>query len=398
MSRLISGLADILAPMGVEEFLSDHHLKRPVHIPGSPEKFASVMDWDMLSGLLCQNGLWTGSALQMVMDKRTLETREYCRPGVDRTGNVVPMADIDQVGAWLRRGASLVLNDIDSLTPGVKAVAAALEEGVGGKAQANLYCSWNAHQAFDSHFDTHDVYAIHVAGEKAWKIYQCPIPDPIAHPSFKHFGQEFHDRTKGEISFEVTMRPGDMLYLPRGWYHDALAVSPGTIHIAFGLTSVIGLDLVSMLFERAVADPLFRRTLPRPGGEHAAALADHMAALGDRVAEVMRDPAMIEQARRYVEAYRYSRASIRLPDDALERRWRRLATKLKVVERKQGSLLTDGSRAVPIPPGMEKPIAWMLDRETFIERELFAAHPVLHEAGLRKLLADMQAMKVIGPG
>src|SRR3546814_12960582 len=34
----------------------------------------------------------------------------------------------------------------------------------------------------------------------------------------------------------IRMQPGDLLYIPRGRYHDALASENGALHIAFGVT------------------------------------------------------------------------------------------------------------------------------------------------------------------
>src|SRR5690606_26155707 len=135
------------------------------------------------------------------------------------------MPDPAKVKAWLRRGASMVCNDIDQLTPELRAVASPLETSLNAKGQANLYCSWKAHPAVRTHFDTHEVFAVHVAGRKTWKLYGRSIDDPIAHPYFKSLPQEYHNTHRGPLTQEVTLEPGDLLYLPRGWYHDALATS-----------------------------------------------------------------------------------------------------------------------------------------------------------------------------
>jgi ribosomal protein L16 Arg81 hydroxylase len=58
------------------------------------------------------------------------------------------------------------------------------------------------------------------------------------------------------------LKPGDILYLPRGQYHDALATGAASVHLAVGATEPIGIDLLSLLFEDAVGDPAFRRRLP----------------------------------------------------------------------------------------------------------------------------------------
>jgi bifunctional lysine-specific demethylase and histidyl-hydroxylase MINA len=390
----ISTFADLLAPMAPEEFFSEYHGRKPLHVRGAGGKLADVMSWRDLTGLLNQTSLWTSRTLELLLDRRKLEPKEYCLPSLDLEGREMMLADIEQVGRWLRRGASMVLNDIDALTPPLKRVAGLLEETLGGKAQANLYCSWKEHQAFDSHFDTHDVYALHVEGEKTWRIYGRHFEDPIAHPSFKGLGKPFHDAHKGPLTQEVTLRPGDLLYIPRGWYHDALASSETSVHIAFGVTGVIGLDLLRLLFERAVQDPLFRRTVPRPGKGNE--LGEHLSALAGRLAELAREPETVSRFERHMEEFRYRRGTITLPDDALEARWR-VRPGIALLARPDGPHLGDARRSVRIPPGMEKPVAWVIGRGTFTEPEFRAAFPALPPSAASRLLADLASMKVLEP-
>ena len=256
------GFTDILEPIAAEEFFGTYHDRKPLHVPGRPDKFANLMSWQKLTQLLNMTAIWTSASLQMALDKEIIPPDRYCRPAIDRNNQHVMQPDPSRVLTLLREGASLIANDIDTLNPDLAATARAFEEQLGAKAQANLYCSRRQRQAFAVHFDTHDVYALHIEGEKVWRVYEGRLDNPIAHPRFKTLSQEYHEEAKGGVLMEVCLRPGDLLYIPRGQYHDALASSAGAVHVAFGVTAVIGIDYLNVLFDRAIADPLFRVNAP----------------------------------------------------------------------------------------------------------------------------------------
>lgn len=387
-------LGDLLHPLAEKAFFSDYYGKKFLHIEGGARKFETVMSWDILAGILNQTGIWTSKSLLLVLDNDVVEKQAYCEPVTNRDGFEVLQPDARKVMALLGQGASLVANDIDSLTPAMSGVAAALEDGLAGKAQANLYCSWRQHQAFGSHFDTHDVIAIHVAGEKLWNIYETRMDDPIAHPKFKSFGQEWHDNNRGSIAAQVLMRPGDLLYLPRGQYHDAMATSDGTIHISFGLTHVIGVDVLDMLKASVVDDAEFRRNMPRPEqGE--AAVAAWLGALGDRIGALLHGPEATKGMIDFQRGFRYPRGGISLPVLPPGRRFRVTAKGLSVVQRDGEWLLSGSKGAVPIPQGHESTVSWIIARPGFTEGQLAESLPDKDPAGFEDLLSALTGMKVI---
>jgi len=311
------GFAELLAPLSPEEFARDIQGKKPVHVPGaSPDKFAFAMSWDLLNGILDQSGIWTPQTLNLVLDKGVLPAAEYTREATGRDGRPMSVLDFDKVRAHVARGASLVLNEIETLTPGMKRIAETLAREPGGKVQANLYCSWQKRQAFDVHFDTHDVFALQIAGDKVWRVYQRHFKDPINHPAFKLIDQRAHDTNKGALLMEVTMRPGDLMYIPRGFYHEALAESGATVHLSFSIVTLIGLDIVSLLFEHGVLDEVFRAAVPQPSVRGGAALDEYLMRLAGRMREILRDPTVRKQLEQMLAAYRNPVQRIKLPDDA----------------------------------------------------------------------------------
>jgi hypothetical protein len=388
MTENVRTFADLLHPVTPEEFFAEYHDKKPLHIPGTPDKFTSVMSWQTLNDMLNMTAVWSGISLQLVVEQKMVPISDYCRPAIGRDNVQSMQPDAARITALLRQGATLVANDVDALSPGLRSLAQTLEIALGAKAQANAYCSWRQRQAFDSHFDTHDVYAIHVEGEKIWQIYRTRADRPIAHPRFKQFGQAHHDRAKGKVLMEVTMRPGDLLYLPRGQYHDALASDSSALHVTLGLTAVIGID--------AIGDPLFRANVPGPGSDDKG-LMDHMRNLARRLGEIAASPEAQEQFKRFRQEHRYHRGGFRLPDSVLAPEFRVRARGLSVVRVGDDWALADKVRSVPIPRGSDRLVAWVIAQEHFSSADIAAAFPNKAVEDRTRLLRELSAMKVIEP-
>jgi bifunctional lysine-specific demethylase and histidyl-hydroxylase MINA len=289
------------------------------------------------------------------------------------------------------------------LSPGLTAFADAMEQALRGKVQANLYLSSRRRQGFGAHFDTHDVYAVHVEGTKTWHVYEGRAHDPIAHPKFKTLGREHHEHAKGAKLMDVHMEPGDLLYLPRGQYHDALADEGGTVHIAFGVTYPIGMDVMTYLFERVVTEPEFRANLPRPDRPEAeAALRAHLASLCNRIQTVLSEAITAEQIGALQRDFRYPRHAYDLPDlleQPTDDRFRVRAKGIRLVQ--QGGrygLLQEGSRAATeVPAKASALVAWVLERREFARSELAAAFPERQAAEVDQLLRDLGAMRLTEP-
>ncbi len=388
---------EIMAPLGGRRFLEEYLGRAPLHLEGPPDKWAAVMNWDVLNRLLGASSIWASTSLPLVLDKEPIPAVAYCSPAPGRDGGTVLRPDPAKVKAYLRRGATLVANDIDQLTPELRAFARAMEEALGGKVQANLYLSSKRRQGFAVHFDTHDVFAVHCMGEKTWMVFEGRAEDPIAHPMFKTLPQEHHEKAKGALWKEVRLKPGDLLYLPRGQYHYALADEGPCCHIAMGVTYPIGLDVVSYLFERMVAEPLARANLPREPG----ALARRLAALGDRLAAVASDPRTLADMQGFVAGFRYPREDYDLPEliEQAESRWRLRTPDLELIERGGKVILVRKStrEGVEVPAPIKEPVGWVIARPGFARCEIARAFPAMEAAQLDGLLAQMEKMRVIEP-
>lgn len=396
MTQTMDSLDAILAPMPATEFLQEVLGRRPLHLAGPAEKWASVMGWETLNRLLGMSAIWSTASLPLVLDKDPVPASAYAAPAVGRDGGQVLRPDPEKVQQFLRRGATLVANDIDQLTPELRAFAGAMEAGLGGKVQGNLYLSSKRKQGFRVHYDTHDVFAVHVMGEKTWFVFEGRAEAPIAHPVFKGQTQEHHDAAKGALWKEIRLKAGDLLYLPRGQYHYALADDGPCAHIAFGMTYPIGLDVVTYLFERVIAEPLARHNLPQ--GD-AAELAARLQAIGGRIAEILGDATTLKDVEAFIRGFRYPRGEYELPGliEAAEERWAVRAKGVRLVEQAgRAGLVKEGNReAVEVPGGLKAHVAWVLARPEFTRRELSSAFSGEPASKHDKLLADLERMALI---
>ena len=394
---------EIMAPVGAERFFTEYEGKRPLHLKGAGDKFAEVMTWAKLNDLLGQATIWTDSSLLLWLDKEPVPPARYCTSTLGRDGRKqVLQPDPDKVKDLLRQGATMTAAWIDHLSAGLTAFASALEQELAGKVQANLYVSSRRRQGLDSHRDRHDVYAVHVEGTKTWYVYEGRSALPIAHPMFKTSRAE-DQQAKQRLLMEVKMEPGDLLYLPRGQYHDALADEGGAMHIAFGVTYPNGLDVLDLLRERAVAELLFRTDLPRPRGpDGARALTERLAELAGGVERMLADPALAEQVHSMQMDFHHPRNSYNLPalfEESATERYRVHAEGLRLVQ--QGGrfgLVRQGSRAATeVPADVSAMVGWVLERREFSPGELAAAFPERQAAAIDRLLHDLRAMRLLGP-
>lgn len=396
MADTLASFDLIMAPLGGRLFLEDYLGRQPLHLEGPADKWQSIMDWAVLDRLLSMTSIWSQHSLALMLDQKRVPVASYTHPAQGRDGGQVLRPDPVRVKGFLAQGATLILNDIDQLTLELSEFCRVMEEALGAKLQANLYLSSQKRQGFQVHFDTHDVFAIHVMGEKTWMVYEGCSASPIAHPLFENLPPDHHEKAKGSLWKKVHLKPGHLLYLPRGQYHYALADDEPCVHIAFGATYPIGLDVITQLFERMVQEQVARENLPRD----ADLLKGRLAELADRARALLTDKATFDTVRNFQADFRFPHDSYDLLD-VLRRRDRRYRLKvsgLRLVEQSgRMGLVREGSRqAIEVPAEMGSLIGWVLDRQQFSKQELADAFPAHGADTVDRFLAESTRMGIVG--
>lgn len=384
--------SDLIAPIGLDRFAADHYGQKPLHIPAPVGGGKIAVDWARMNELLAIESHWTEGNLKLVLNSRPV-TPDFYMKTVDTVQGPVRRADLAKVDVFLAMGASLVANGVEDVAPEIRALTSALADHFSARAGANIYCSFQNVQAFASHCDLHEVFALQCEGEKVWNIYQNRAGAPVEALEGPD-AQAIIDASKGPILAKVRMRPGDVLYIPRGFYHDALAEGGASLHVTFSVTPLNGRFLFRMLEEAAIADPDFRAYLPdaRTGGGHP--LAEHLAALSAKLSALLTSESFRETVASKQRQSWSPNAATSLPARQSLNFYARSDRRVQIEAGPNGDRLTTGAARIELGR-LRDAAEWALGRRAFSLQELFATYPWLEQAALRDFVRKLEQADIV---
>lgn len=161
--------------------------------------------------------------------------------------------------SYLADGATLILNRVDAKSPLIKRICAEVARFVGAQTLSNGYLAFGGEGSFGNHWDTHDVFAVQLMGRKHWRLYRPTFDLPLQEQTSKNNKQD----CPTEPVFDGVLEQGDILYIPRGWWHNALPAYGETFHVAVGVHPVHVVDYFNWICANVL--PRFvecRRSIP----------------------------------------------------------------------------------------------------------------------------------------
>ncbi len=258
LSRLIG--------IDVEEFARNYWgqqaLLTPVVVDANG--FADLLDVDAVDELVSERGLRT-PFLRVARNGATLGDATFTAPGgVGAT--IGDQVSDDKLVRLFADGATMVLQALHRAWPPVARFCQRLAADLGHPVQANAYVTPPQNQGFSNHYDVHDVFVLQIAGEKRWIIHEPVHVAPLRHQPWTDRRAAVEQRAAQEPLIDVVLRPGDCLYLPRGFLHAATALGGVSTHLTLGVHNWTRYGLADHLLQQALhtvaTDPEVRASLP----------------------------------------------------------------------------------------------------------------------------------------
>ena len=376
----MTAFADFIAPFDAKSFRADYYGKKPLHLRANAQR-ENILTWQRLNEVLAITPYWNEDTLKLAFKSKPALRENYCDTADLRPGQSAP-ANPSKVNALMGLGASLVANSIQRVCPEVATVAHMLEREFAARVAANVYCSFQAVQAFQTHYDLHDVFAVQTEGEKVWQVYEARADNPVAPLPPGDETDKYLVASRGRVLFEARMQPGDILYLPRGQYHDALAQSQASLHVTFGVSPPTGLSLFKALEAALGRESLFRAYVPDARNE--AELRDHLAKLAERMKAAMTSPAFATDVLNHQRGLHTADAGYALPV-SLKPTWYAVTAPSKIARRDAGVVLTHAGGEIAL--GAAYPaLEWALQQRYFSVEDALARHPAVERSEFLSLL------------
>jgi ribosomal protein L16 Arg81 hydroxylase len=247
-------LAELLAPVSVEEFIQSYYESRPLLVrnrtQGGFDRFLTLDDADRLLGESHLNSEY----VRIVQDGKNRSPQE----GVD--------ADLNQSEGGLealfqqyRQGASIVLLSLQERWPPLQKLCRSLTAPLSARMQANAYLTPPLAQALELHYDTHDVFVLQTHGAKSWRLYEPWTELPLRTSPFRDAPEDLR------LVDEFVLHAGDLLYLPRGYPHEVRSGESTSLHVTLGVKPILWAEVIKDAVHDTIEnDATLRRSLP-PG-------------------------------------------------------------------------------------------------------------------------------------
>jgi hypothetical protein len=231
-------LSRILLPLDRNDFLRHYQTREYFHVVrNTAGYYDDILSTTVLDAFL-QSERLPSAFINVVKDGTRCSLEKWSRVDASARGEQ-SVAIPEKLFDLYAEGATLILNQTDRALPSLNSLCRALTLDLGFRAVANIYITPRCAAGLAKHVDDHEVLVLQIAGCKRWQLHAKDVP-----------------------AVEIELRPGDLLYLPRGCAHAAWAQEGDSIHITLGLLPVYAFQLVEELAAVAREDGGFEQPQP----------------------------------------------------------------------------------------------------------------------------------------
>jgi len=163
--------------------------------------------------------------VRLIRDGKPLDVQAYNYMEKQDVGPAYLVPDLQAIYDEFARGATILLQGVHRYWPPLRALCREAEAVFGFPVQCNVFVTPGGAQGLATHIDLYESVVLHTYGTKHWTVYEPTVPFPIGNT-----GARVGESELGEPIMEPELRPGDSLYVPRGFPHKAATSGSASVH------------------------------------------------------------------------------------------------------------------------------------------------------------------------
>jgi hypothetical protein len=293
---LSGALQYILGPEIPATFIERDWERHPVCVRrGEPSYFDELFSMDAADELLARSDIWW-PGIRIFHQGQQIEGADYTEHwlyGRERFDRIIDRA---RVLDWLSKGATINLLGLERAWPPIMRVNRSLEEETGYPVHTTAFLTPRLADNIPAHYDMVEFFCLQVAGRKTWRIWKPDRPLPLVDgpdASNRVYCKDHKALRREREVGDYLLEPGDTLYVPRGWIHQAVTIGEPSLHVTIGVNVHRWLTLIEHLaragIRRLAEDVEFRRALPPRGSPSRPEASDVSQKIFMRMSEVLRE-------------------------------------------------------------------------------------------------------------
>jgi ribosomal protein L16 Arg81 hydroxylase len=166
--------------------------------------------------------------------------------------------DLAELNREFAEGKTYLVHGLEKRWQPISRLCRTLEATFHHPVNAAMFLTPKGSQGFEAHYDAIEGFILQIDGSKSWRIYKPEQRLPLAIAAAPTL-----EGPLGEPLMEIELHAGDLLYLPRGYIHEAFTSECSSLHVTVAVAVLRWADLLgSALTLVAAQDVRFREAVP----------------------------------------------------------------------------------------------------------------------------------------
>lgn len=210
---------DLFASIGYEKFRSDYFRKAPCAIAGAAAEFRKFVGWPLLLSIF-----ESGHHDCWLSKYGKLHQNEELNQGA---------LNLSQAQDAFENGYTILVRHSEASHLRLRQIALEFESHFKSPIDIQIFGTPEGCQGFDWHYDSEEVFVIQSSGVKEFRLRKNKKVKPVTFTKFPKNAVLENEMEPQEI--RCTLKAGDVLYIPAGYWHCAVALTP-SFHLSIGVT------------------------------------------------------------------------------------------------------------------------------------------------------------------